>query len=624
MDWLPKTRKKIGMNIPYGYEVSPDDQFLLIPIQDDIPHIEKAIDNLDRGLWSLSIASQYCSENCSRTLSPMGIKRIAEREGKYKTKARPGTRFRRPDMVEKDIAKAGDIEGAARKKANRLSRQLHAVNKRRAHANDVKNLVSKKKTNVVSTDTIENARASLRELIQDREIAFKPNEGPQTAFLASSEDEVFYGGARGGGKSYAMLVDPLRYCHRAVHRALLLRRTMPELRDLIEHSRRLYPKAFPGAKYNEESKTWRFPSGARIEFGYAENRTDALRYQGQSYSWIGVDELPQYPDSGIWNDLRGSLRSVDPEIKPCMRATGNPGNAGSGWVKAMFIDPAPWGEPFRVKVEISDGSVEYITRRFIPARLYDNPYLTKTANYKVMLSTLPETQRKQWLEGNWDVYDNAAFPEFNRNLHVIEPFSIPPEWFKFRCADWGYSSPACVLWVAVDWDNVFYIYREYYGKGLTGDKFAQRIKALEADDNKVQYGIMDSSLWAKRGDVGPTIPEIMAREGLAWRMSDRSPGSRRAGKMELHRRLQYWIDDDGLAHSNLYIFNNCKNLVRTLPTLPLDDNDPEDVDTAAEDHAYDALRYGCMSRPMIPDAEGNSGIMRRKRKAPVFDSTFGY
>ena len=176
-------------------------------------------------------------------------------------------------------------------------------------------------------DEVKSLPPTVKDYVEDN-VLFRPNEGPQTQFLAAPEREVFYGGARGGGKSYAMLIDPLRYCHKDHHRALLLRRSMPELRDMINHSQRLYSKAYPGARWREQEKEWRFPSGARIEFGYAENLTDVLRYQGQSYTWIGIDELPQYPTPEIYNFLRSSLRSVDPEIPVYMRATGNPGNVG--------------------------------------------------------------------------------------------------------------------------------------------------------------------------------------------------------------------------------------------------------------------------------------------------------
>ena len=216
---------------------------------------------------------------------------------------------------------------------------------------NIENALSGKESQIIEKDKLDDVPPNVKELVEEQDIVFKPNDGPQTEFLASSEQEVFYGGARGGGKSYAMLVDPLRYCHKTHHRGLLLRRSMPELRDLITHSQRLYSKAFPGARWREQEKEWRFPSGARIEFGYAENLTDVLRYQGQSYTWIGIDELPQYPTPEIYNFLRSSLRSVDPEIPVFMRATGNPGNVGSTWVKEMFVEPAEANTPFILDIE---------------------------------------------------------------------------------------------------------------------------------------------------------------------------------------------------------------------------------------------------------------------------------
>ena len=220
---------------------------------------------------------------------------------------------------------------------------------------NIENALSGKESQIVEEDTLDSVPPNVKDLVEEQEVIFKPNEGPQTQFLAASEQEVFYGGARGGGKSYAMLIDPLRYCHKQHHRGLLLRRSMPELRDLISHSQRLYTRAFPGAKWREQEKEWRFPSGARIEIGYAENLTDVLRYQGQSYTWIGIDELPQYPTPDIYNFLRSSLRSVDPEIPVFMRATGNPGNVGSTWVKEMFVEPSEPNTPFTLEIETPVG-----------------------------------------------------------------------------------------------------------------------------------------------------------------------------------------------------------------------------------------------------------------------------
>ena len=511
--------------------------------------------------------------------------------------------------IAKQVKKAKDNYHNAQKK---LKNKKEALKK----ADDI--LENKK--NIFVEEEFETVPPNVKEAVKEQEIIFEPNEGPQTQFLAASEREVFYGGARGGGKSYAMLIDPLRYCDKQKHRGLLLRRSMPELRDLINHSQQLYPKAFPGAKWREQEKEWRFPSGAKIEFGYAENTTDALRYQGQSYTWIGIDELPQYPTPDIYNFLRSSLRSVDPEIPVFMRATGNPGNVGSTWVKEMFVDPSVPNTKFDVEIQTPVG-VKKITRRFIPAKLQDNPYLMQTEDYYIMLASLPEVQRKQFLDGDWGAYEDAAFPEFNLTTHVVEPFEIPRNWHRFRSCDWGYSSPACVLWFAIDFDNNLWIYRELYTKKVTADLFAQQVLDLEHKEY-IRYGVLDSSTWARRGDVGPSIAETMITAGCRWRPSDRSPRSRINGKLEIHKRLSV-REKDNEKKPSLFIFNNCVNLIRTLPLLPCDKNNPEDVDTHAEDHAYDALRYGCMSRPINPHGIGIDGFGKVQSFQPA-DRIFGY
>lgn len=511
--------------------------------------------------------------------------------------------------IAKQVQKAKDNYHNAQKKLKNKKETIKKVDN-----------ILENKENIVIEDDLDDLSPNIKEAVKEQEIIFEPNEGPQTQFLAASEREVFYGGARGGGKSYAMLIDPLRYCDKAKHRCLLLRRSMPELRDLINHSQQLYPKAYPGAKWREQEKEWRFPSGAKIEFGYAENTTDVLRYQGQSYTWIGVDELPQYPNPDIYNFLRSSLRSVDPEIPVYMRATGNPGNVGSTWVKEMFVDPAIPNTRFSIDIQTPVGN-RSITRRFIPAKLQDNPYLMQTEDYYIMLASLPEVQRKQFLEGDWGAYEDAAFPEFNRAVHVVEPFDIPRNWHRFRSCDWGYSSPACVLWFAIDFDNNLWIYRELYTQKVVADIFARKVLEMEHGEY-IRYGILDSSTWARRGDVGPSIAETMITAGCRWRPSDRSPRSRINGKLELHKRLS--VRDKGdKKQPSLFVFNNCINLIRTLPLLPCDKNNPEDVDTHTEDHAYDALRYGCMSRPINPQGNGLDDFNKNKAFKPA-DRVFGY
>ena len=304
-----------------------------------------------------------------------------------------------------------------------------------------------------------------------------------------------------------------------------------------------------------------------------------------------------------------------------MRATGNPGNIGSLWVKDMFVDPAEPGKKFDVIIDTIAGQKK-ITRRFIPAKLQDNPYLMQTDDYLVMLSSLPEVQRKQFLEGDWSAFEDCAFPEFDVIKHISDPFEIPRNWHRFRTCDWGYSSAACCLWIAIDFDNNLWVYRELYTQRVTADVFARKV--LEAEQGEyIRYGMLDSSTWAKRGDVGPSIAETMIREGCKWRPSDRSPRSRVNGKLELHKRLSI---DEKTGEPKLKIFNNCRNLLKTLPLLPTDKHNPEDVDTHAEDHAYDALRYGIMSRPVHPNNNANDPFMKQNKEfnfKPA-DRIFGY
>lgn len=230
----------------------------------------------------------------------------------WKRRGRPRNPRKRPTKLRETLKYTKKRETALVNKLGKLREKKESLEKvtEAALEPDAPKVVTDKDLSHPSVSTLRDTA----------EVIFRPNPGPQTEFLAASEKEVFYGGARGGGKSYSLIVDPLRYCDKEAARALILRKTMPELRDLINHAQRLYPRAFPGAKWREQEKEWRFPSGARVEFGYAETRSDALRYQGQAYTWIGIDELPQYPDAGILNDLRGSLRSVDPSIPEFIRA----------------------------------------------------------------------------------------------------------------------------------------------------------------------------------------------------------------------------------------------------------------------------------------------------------------
>jgi len=428
--------------------------------------------------------------------------------------------------------------------------------------------------------------------------------------------------------SFGMVVDPVRGFNFEGQRALLLRRTTEELRELVSVTKELYPKAIPGAKFMERDKTWVFPSGATLWLSYLDRDDDVMRYQGQAFQWIGFDEITQWQTSHPWNYMASRLRG-DKGAGLYMRCTSNPGGPGHLWVKKMFVDPAPVGKAFWATDEEgntlsfpkghSREGQPLFKRRFIPATLFDNPYLAEDGMYEANLISLPEHQRRQLLEGDWSISEGAAFTEFSPKLHVIEPFEIPENWIRFRACDYGYGSYTGVLWFAIHPSmEQLIVYRELYVSKVTASDLADMILDIEARE-RIRYGVLDSSLWHKRGDSGPSLAEQMIVKGCRWRPSDRSKGSRVAGKNEIHRRLQV---DEFTGEPRLVVFNTCKKLIEQLPSIPLDKNNPEDVDTNSEDHLYDALRYGIMTRPKT----GIFDIDRKAEKVKHFasDSVFGY
>ena len=505
--------------------------------------------------------------------------------------------------------KEKEIEKLRKKLENKkykLKKKQQAISKVQQAEDPKKN---DKAGTVVTESEYKNLPNKVKTLLEEQKdrIVFKPNEGPQTEFLSAPEQDVLYGGSAGGGKSYAMLVDPLRYMHIKEHRALLLRKSMPELRELIDKSRELYPKAFAGAKFREVEKIWRFPSGASLEFGYLDRDADVYRYQGQSYTWIGIDELTQYPTEFPLQYLQSRLRTTNNDIQCYIRCTANPGGVGGYWVKKRYLDPSPPNESFTGE--------DKITRRFIPARLEDNPYLAADGKYEQMLQSLPAVQRKQLLEGNWDVAEGAAFTEFDYENHCIDPFEIPRTWERVKGIDYGYAAESAVVWGAVDpQDETLIIYRELYQKGLTGEDLAKKIYDFEKEERVSVQGVLDWAAWAKTGTTGPTVGEVLSRAGHKLRRADKN---RIQGKIQIHERLK--TNDKG--RPKLQIFKTCPNLIREIQSIPLDPNKPEDVDTKASDHAYDALRYLIMSRPRARSVWDEMTTIKRWTPS---DPTFGY
>ena len=605
----PKTKPRGRGVIPFGYTHNKDTNML-----EAIPGYLEVLENTVNGLLNESIPS--LREGLVYIKSELGqdVKISHQTLSNYLEKAggKPTRQYTYHSEVKAKMS--------AKKAFNQNKKTVKALEKKLTKA---KTQLKKKTTTLKKldepTDAVtnegkivdleilpENVKA---EVVKDN-VIFAPNEGPQTEFLAAAETDVLYGGAAGGGKSYAMLVDPLRYAHRAAHRALIIRRSMPELRELIDKSRELYPKAFPGCKYREVEKLWNFPSGAKIEFGFLERDADVYRYQGQAYSWIGYDEITHLPTEFAWNYLASRLRTTDSEITPYMRCTANPGGVGAHWVKNRYIEPAEPDQSFVGK----DG----LTRKFIPARLEDNPFLATDGRYEQMLKALPPTQRKQLLEGNWDVNEGAAFTEFNVEEHVIPPFQIPLHWDRVKGVDYGYASESACIWAAVDpSDGTLIVYRELYQKGLTGEDLGRKITEMELQDPFSVQGVLDTAAWSRTGTTGPTVGETLVRQGHKLRRADKN---RIQGKIQIHEYLR--LQPSG--RPRLQIFSSCPSLIRELQGIPLDKSNPEDVDTHAPDHAYDALRYLIMSRPRVNDPLAQLRHLRLEQAYTPADADFGY
>ncbi len=596
MSWDQKTRPNPTAKIPYGYKASEDDPLVLLPDQEVVDVLTKAFEYLENG-HSLREASNWVSDQTGQKLSHQGLsniwRRIKGEDSKRQKSLAKANKKRKPKT-------------APEKEKARLKRKISDA--KRVMTMTEKRLKGKEEptTGLLSPATGITEELDFEATPKEREVIFKPNPGPQTEFLAAPEREVLFGGSAGGGKSYSLLADPMRYFSNPSFSGLILRRTNDELRELVFKSQELYPKAYKGAKWQEKKSQWIFPSGARLWMTYLERDEDVLRYQGQSFSYIGVDELTQYATSFSWQYLRSRLRTTDPDLPIFMRATSNPGGPGHQWVKKTFIDPAPAGQTFDA-TDIESGEVlrypdthekagqSLFKRKFIPAKLSDNPYLMEGGQYEANLLSLPEMQRRQLLEGDWSIAEGAAFSEFNPNVHVCEPFDIPSDWRKFRSCDFGYSSYSAVHWYAIDPSyETLYVYRELYLSKHTGRDLAKAILSAEVGDN-LQYGILDSSCWHQRGNVGPSIAEEMIAEGTRWRPSDRSAGARVAGKNRLHERLKI---DEETETPGIVFFNTCRQIIADLPTIPSCPKGTDDIDARyASDHTYDSIRYGVMSRP---------------------------
>ena len=446
-------------------------------------------------------------------------------------------------------------------------------------------------------------------------IIWKP-QPKQIEFMSRPEYEVLYGGSAGGGKSDAIIAEALRQVDNPNYRAIIFRKTYPQCRELILKSLRIYKKAYPQARYNGSEHYWQFPSGAKIYFGSMPNSTSYLTYQGLSYSYIAFDELTHFTREEY--EYMISRNRADGEgLRVYIRATANPGGIGHGWVKERFITASPPGVPYEVKESVTDrdGNRYEVSRSriFIPSSVFDNQaLLDNDPNYIANLALLPEAQKKALLYGDWDSYEGQVFTEFRNNpegyqtkidTHVIDPFPIPSGWRRYRSFDFGYSKPYAVQWWAVDYDGRAYLYRQLYGctdVANQGTKeqpreIARKIREIEDELENGNHitGIADPAIWDESRGKDGTIIRMFEEEGVYF---TKGKNDRLSGKMQCHYRFS--LDEN--KRPMAYIFNTCRPFIRTIPNLVYDARNVEDVDSAQEDHDYDAMRYFFMANPIAP------------------------
>ncbi len=459
-------------------------------------------------------------------------------------------------------------------------------------------------------------------------IIWRPQAGPQHALMECPCAEVFMGGARGGGKTDGVLGKwAVKDQYYGEHfNAVGLRMTAVSWDDAIERSRAIFAPL--GGVFNEAKLTWRMPRGGRVRFAHLETVKDASNYQGKNVTDVWIEEVGLYPTENDPRFLPAPIARMKAVMRSAQRVpvqmvlTGNPGGAGQQWCATRYqLIPFPVG-PKLVKVLSAAGRES--TAAVIPSRLENNRLLMEAdPDYEGRLMESGSTALvKAWRYGDWSTVEGAYFDCWDGAKHVVQPFAIPSHWIRFTAMDWGFASPFAIYWIAVASDDTvagsvrlprgcLVVYREWYGQGgarLDAQRIAAGMLEREAaagerrgvedyeDTSRpsIAYGVLDPSCW----DVsrGPSIAEQMARSGVIQRQAD-NRRTRLSGAISGWDQVRRRLVGDEAGNPMLVFFAGCEHAIRTIPVLQHDQKNAEDVDTDMEDHAADAVRYGCMSRP---------------------------
>jgi hypothetical protein len=478
------------------------------------------------------------------------------------------------------------------------------------------------------------------------------------------------GGAAGGGKSDCLLYDPWRQVKieqdrvnrgeiaTSTGRAILFRRTMPELREVLDRAQRTFPLIDAGAKWHEQTKTWTLSCGYKFMFGQMEEPGDWIKYYSFEFTWAGFDELTTFTEEQF-DQIDTRVRSSDPVLSRMLyvRAGTNPVGPGLEWVRRRFVEPAPPNTPVvaRIRTPITEGGVtryEWVERKqiFIPARISDNPSIDQK-EYAATLTAKSSATRRALLEGDWYANTEGAWvgEDWDPALHVCEPFKIPVGWTKFRSGDYGYRWPglSSIQWWAVDTDGNMVCYRSYTTVGQNAEMLAHRIKEIEVEAGEWDVtrgcskltGPLDGSCWGEAGQVGPTHAESFFNVGVMWFKCDKNRHAaaeqmrQRLVRRTAHRTIKDQKGKPVYCIPGIRWFSTCFSYVRnprgakvkvgpivTIPTLPADENDWDVPDTHGNDHDYDSASYACMSRPLVAETENTPPDELAARRKAMKDS----
>lgn len=442
--------------------------------------------------------------------------------------------------------------------------------------------------------------------------------GPQTELLQCPVSDVFWGGARGGGKSFALLLDWAQHANAygAAAKGIVFRHNYPQLEELIGISRRLFSPL--GWTFNENRKEWTAPNGALLRFRFLEVEQDAENLQGFSVTWQGWDELTNWPTSKGIDRLYATLRSA--EGVPCVRrSTGNPGGPGHAWVHKRYVKGRKPRQPFWMTPNADRPDLK-VEAMFIPSRLEDNQLLVKNdPGYEARLAASGDTSLfKAWRYGDWDVLSGQYFECWDARKHTKRLDLIEDWWPKFLAIDWGFTHDTAVLWCAQDEDGNYLVYRELVINKTPAPELGEQIADLTGDEHIESVYLSPDAFGAKQSarTIADELNDVLDKRGLprAHRAS--------AGTDSGRQRVSGWmLLYQLLAHQKLTIDSSCRRLIETIPMLVRDGDHPEDVLKVDGDDTADCLRYLICSRIRQPNVPFDLQVKRAIDATRAVDAT---